>query len=252
MLKSILAKLTFLLLSIILFNPNAYALTAEQIVVKSYEAWRGNKSSIATMTMIITRPDRVETMSLKSWTKGDDLSLSKFIAPVKFKDQAVLVNNDSMWTYSPKSKRSIKISNSLKSKAWMGSDLSYDDISKSTASIAYYDYTILSTTIIDGKKVYIIQSIPKQDAPVVWGKEITAIREDFALVWKDFYDQSGEKIKRFEAVKIEIQDGLALIKHMKAYNLEKEGYTTEFITNDIVLNPAISDNFFTLNTLEKP
>ncbi len=229
----------------------AHSMDAKDIIDKSYEAWRGTKSSVANMTMVITRPDRVDTMTLKSWTKGDDLSISKFLAPAKFKGQAVLVNNDSMWTYSPKSKRSIKISNSLKSKSWMGSDLSYDDISKSKSALNDYDYKLIKEDVYKGQAVYIIESIPKKDAPVVWGKEITAIRKDFALVWKDFYDQSGKKIKRFEALDISVVDGQAIIKHMKAYNLEKEGYTTEFITNDIKLNESIADNFFTLNTLEK-
>lgn len=243
--------LYFLPLVFATLNSSLYAITAEEIVRKSYDAWRGTNSSIATMTMIITRPNRVDTMSLQSWTKGDDLSISKFTAPAKFKGQAILVNNDSMWTYSPKSKRSIKISNSLKSKSWMGSDLSYDDISKSTASIADYDYKIVKEDVYQGQNVYIIESIPKKDAPVVWGKEVTAIRKDYSLVWKDFYDQSGKKIRRFEALKTDIINGQPMIKHMKAYNLEKEGYSTEFITNDIQLNAEIADSFFTLSTLEK-
>ena len=124
-------------------------------------------------------------------------------------------------------------------------------ISKSKSSLEYYDYKLIKEDVYNGQQVYIIESTPKKNAPVVWGKEITAIRKDFALVWKDFYDQSGKKIKRFEAVDIGIIDGKAIIKHMKAYNLEKEGYTTEFITNDIQLNTNSPDNFFTLNTLEK-
>ena len=227
--------------------------TAVSIIEKSFELFRGKDSSHAQMTMSINRPNRNDVLSLESWTKGDKLSLSKFLLPAKFKGQGVLINNDSMWTYSAKSGRSIKISNSMKSQGWMGSDASYDDISKSTDTIFKYTHKILrQEKNVKGKTVYIIESIPNRDSAIVWGKEVTAIEVGtYAMQWKEFYDQAGKIVKRFDVLEIGAYKGKPYMKHFKITNLEKEGYTTELKTDSIVLDEPMSAEFFSINNLEK-
>lgn len=227
-----------------------------QLVKKSYDMWRGESSSKAKMTMQIIRPNREVNMTLESWSKGDSYSMAKFREPAKYKGQAILVDHDSMWTYSPKSRRSIKIASSLKSKAWMGSDMSYDDISVSIEMLNHYTFKMLPSETIDGNEVYIIEAIPLKDAPVVWGKEIYKIRKfDGAMLVKDFYDQSGVAVKRFQALKISYYQGdksRPLMSHMRVFNLEKEGHYTDFIMDEVEFNVPIDDKVFSLSNLSKP
>lgn len=228
-------------------------LTGKEIVNKSYDAWRGANSSEASMTMRVVRPNRTEEMSLTSWSKGDHLSMSKFTGPAKYKGQGVLVNNDSMWTYSSKSKRSMKIANSLKSQSWMGSDLSYDDVSRSKESVNFYEYKLLKTEEKDGRKYYHIEAVPLKDAPVVWGKEIWVIDDRFLLVKHEFYDQENKLVRLMECLEIaKTKSGMLYAKHIKVTNLEKEGYYTEFINNSLEFDIKIDNGFFSLTNLEKP
>ncbi|MDR2007918.1 MAG: outer membrane lipoprotein-sorting protein [Alphaproteobacteria bacterium] len=225
------------------------------IVKQAFSMWRGQESASSTMTMTITRPDRTESMTLQSWSMGDTKSVAKFVAPAKYKGQAILVIGDSMWTYSPKSRRSIKIASSLKSKPWMGSDMSYDDIAVSLESLSQYTYTVVSGTK-DNTPVYIITAIPFKDAPIVWGKEIYYIRKsDNAMLAKEFFDQAGNMIRRFDAIEIGFYNNdktKPIMKHMRVTNLEKEGWFTDFIIENTQFNIPLSDDIFSLANLERP
>ena len=251
-----LLKLSFLLLfvvNVLGIQSVKAELTGKEIVDKSYDAWRGANSSEASMTMRVVRPNRTEEMSLNSWSKGDNLSMSKFIAPAKYKGQGVLVNNDSMWTYSSKSKRSMKIANSLKSQSWMGSDLSYDDVSRSKESVDFYEYKLIKTENKGDRKHYYVEAVPLKDAPVVWGKEVWVIDDRFLLVKHEFYDQENKLVRVMECLEVaSTKKGQLYAKHIKVTNMEKEGYYTEFINNSLEFDVKVSDSFFSLTNLEKP
>lgn len=253
--KCIVLLFAIVISSFNLVAENTNAKSGYEIVKQSFNMWRGQESSSSTLTMRVVRPDRDESMSLKSLSLGDDKSISKFIAPAKYKGQAILVQGDSMWTYSPKSRRSIKISNSLKSKPWMGSDMSYDDISVSLDSLKQYTYNVKM-----GKKnndsIYIIEAIPFNNAPIVWGKEIYYIRiSDNAMLSKEFFDQSGVMIRRFDALEIGYYKGdkqKPIMSHMRVTNLEKDGYYTDFKIENTEFNLPISQDTFSLANLERP
>ena len=87
----------------------------------------------------------------------------------------------------------------MMSQSWMGSDLSNKDISKSTDIIDQYEHTLLDSREQDGHTVYVIQSVPLEDAAIVWGKEILSVRDDFVLLQQEFWDQDGVLVKSLQA-----------------------------------------------------
>ena len=79
---------------------NAVAESASDIVQKSDQAMRGD-SSYTESTMEIIRPDWTRSMTMKSWTKGTDLSLVLVTAPAKDKGSASLKRQREMWNWVP-------------------------------------------------------------------------------------------------------------------------------------------------------
>ena len=63
---------------------------ATQIVRDAVNHWRG-LSSYTVMTMVIHRPDWERTMTLESWSEGDDLSLVRVIQPKRDAGNATLL-----------------------------------------------------------------------------------------------------------------------------------------------------------------
>ncbi|RPH92941.1 MAG: hypothetical protein EHM68_16435, partial [Lysobacterales bacterium] len=53
---------------------------AAELVRRAMDHWRG-QSSRSLMTMTIHRPDWERTMTMESWSKGDELSLVRVIEP---------------------------------------------------------------------------------------------------------------------------------------------------------------------------
>ena len=100
---------------------------ASDIVRDAVNHWRG-LTSVTVMTMVIHRPDWERSMTIRAWTKGQDQSLVRVMEPKKDRGNGTLTDNDSMWTYSPKVNRVIKVPSSMMGQSWMGSDFSNKDV----------------------------------------------------------------------------------------------------------------------------
>ena len=87
------------------------------IVRDAINHWRG-LSSYTEMTMVIHRPDWERSMTMQAWTKGDDRSLVRVVEPKKDRGNGTLTDDNSMWSYSPKINRVIKVPSSM-----MGAEL---------------------------------------------------------------------------------------------------------------------------------
>ena len=174
---------------------------AKEIVRDALNHWRG-LSSQGAMTMTIHRPDWERSMSMESWTQGEKRSLVRVTAPRKDRGNGTLMDGPNMWTFSPKINRVIKVPSSMMSQSWMGSDFSNKDISRSDDIVEQYDHTLLSESQVDSHIAYEIQSIPHEDAAVVWGQEVLVVRSDNVLIEHHFYDQDGELVKSLQTLEI--------------------------------------------------
>ncbi|MEO1448772.1 MAG: outer membrane lipoprotein-sorting protein, partial [Bacteroidota bacterium] len=94
----IIALLGFLLVS---FGQRVQAQTATEIIAKAEEIRRGISSSEAQMSMTIVRPKWTRTMSMKSWSKGDDYSLVLITGPERDKGSATLKRGKEVWNWMP-------------------------------------------------------------------------------------------------------------------------------------------------------
>jgi len=115
----------FLTLSLLLLSFSAIADTGErnakEIVRDALNHWRGLTSQ-GEMTMTIHRPDWERSMSMQSWTQGEKRSLVRVTEPRKDRGNGTLMDDNNMWTFSPKVNRVIKVPSSMMSQSWMGSD----------------------------------------------------------------------------------------------------------------------------------
>ena len=89
--------------------------------------------------------------------------------PSRDAGNATLTIENNMWSFSPKVNRVIKMPSSMMSQSWMGSDFSNNDVTKSDDIIDEYEHTLIETVQQDGHYVYVIESIPNEDAAVVLG-----------------------------------------------------------------------------------
>ncbi|WP_238946729.1 outer membrane lipoprotein-sorting protein [Seongchinamella unica] len=229
----------------------AQEITPEDIIRNAMDHWRGTTSQ-GEMTMIIHRPDWERSMSMQVWTQGDKHSLVRVTAPVRDAGNGTLLLDNNMWTYSPKINRVIKVPSSMMNQSWMGSDLSNKDISKSTDIIDQYDHTLLDSREVDGHQAWVIQSIPLEEAAVVWGKEVWTIRDDYVMLEQQFWDQDGVLVKTFTTLEITVMDGRTVASRMRMQEVDKPDEWTEMRVESTRFNVELPANLFTLSNLRNP
>ncbi len=240
------------LCAVVVCSPaSVWAQDATQIVRDAWDHWRG-LTSYAEMTMTIHRPTWERTMSMRAWTEGSKKSLVRVTAPAKDRGNGTLMDNNNMWTYSPKVNRVIKVPSSMMGQSWMGSDFSNKDVSRADDVIEEYTHSVLGTEVVDGTTVYEIEAIPREDAAVVWGKEVLKIREDHVLLEQRFYDQDGELVQSMMATDIREMGGRMIAARQRMQKADTPDEWTEMVVGATEYDIEISGNLFTLSNLRNP
>jgi outer membrane lipoprotein-sorting protein len=243
-------RATVMLLMLLAATGRADEPDATQIVRDAIDHWRGI-SSFTEMTMVIHRPDWERSMTMQAWTKGDDRSLVRVVEPRKDRGNSTLTDKNSMWSFSPKINRVIKIPSSMMGQKWMGSDFSDKDIAK-VDIIDQYDHTILSIDEIDGIVVFEIQSVPHEDAAVVWGREVLRIRDDKVVIEHRFYDQDDVLVKKLETLEIGDMGGRTAAIRQRMGEVDAPEEWTEIQVLSVEYEIDIPDSMFTLSNLRNP
>lgn len=224
---------------------------AGAIVQNAFNYMRG-EASVSRVKMVIHRPDWERTMVLQVHTKGEEYSVFRIIEPAKDKGNGTLKKENDMWMYNPRVNRVIKLPPSMMSQSWQGSDFSNNDIAKSNTMIEDYTHEITGEETHEGKKVYVIRSLPKPKAPVVWGMLKLKIREDRIFLYEGFYDEDKNLVKEMFMKDIREMGGrlTAAVWLMKKAD-EKDKYTqVEYL--ELEYKESLPDSLFTLSSLRNP
>jgi outer membrane lipoprotein-sorting protein len=223
---------------------------ADALVENSFKYIRG-KASIATVIMTVHRPDWERKMTIKAWTRGKKDSLFYIQSPPKDHGNGTLKKSREMWMYNPKVNRVIKVPPSMMSQSWMGSDFSNNDLAKSDSFVNDYTHTIVGTETHESQKVYVIKSMPKPDAPVIWGMQMLKIREDLVWLSQEFFDEDLKAVKVMTTLDIQIMGGKRYPKIWRMREVDQEDRYTELSYSSLAFKSGLPDSLFTLTSLRK-
>jgi len=227
----------------------APTIDALDLVTNAIDLTRG-LSSYAEMTMLVKRPSWERSSSLIAWTRGRDDALIRFTAPAKDAGNALLKQGNKMWTFNPKLNRNIRLPNSMMSQSWAGSDFSYNDLSRSDKYLRHYDLTLVASEPGDDQWVHTIDAVPKEDAPVVWGKERMVIRDDYVMLELTYFDQDLEPLKQMTSLTVGEMGGRTIATSMRMVNLEESDSFTEIRYDDMDFDVELEDRLFTVFSLQ--
>jgi len=247
--KIIISSLTLLFFGTLV--PGAQARDAQALVEAGFNYIR-DKASVSIVEMTIHRPTWERKVTLKAWTLGEKDSLFTIIAPPKDNGNGTLKKGREMWMYNPKVNRVIKLPPSMMSQAWMGSDFSNNDLAKSATLVNAYTHTMNGTEIHEGKTVYIIKSIPKPDAPEVWGMQMLKIRDDNIFLEQAFFDEDLKLVKVLKFLEIQMIDGKL---YPNKWVMRKADETDKYTIVDhkmLTFKESLPASFFTLSNLKNP
>jgi len=224
---------------------------AKEIVQEANNLVMG-KTSQGTTTMTIERPTWTRTVSMKSWSKGNDYYMILITAPARDKGQVFLKRENDMWNWMPAISRMIKIPPSMMNQSWMGSDFTNDDLVKMNSIVEDYDHTILGEESVSEYDCYKIELMPKENAAVVWGKIIMWIAKNDSYQLKvQYFDedmvlvntQTGSNITQFGDRK--------LPAHMEMIPADKEGHKTILDTEAMEFDVDLPESFFSQQNMKR-
>lgn len=222
-----------------------------QLIKNALDNWRGS-SSYTRVTMTIHRPDWERDMSMESWTRGEDDALVRFTAPAKEAGNATLTLDNDMWIFNPRLNQILKLPASMMAQSWMGSDFSYNDLSKANDILTEYSHELTGSESRDGHTVYVIDALPKPEAATVWGKQVIRIRDDGVLLGEDYYDQDMKVVKSMTTDQVGPLDGrpYPLVMTMKKTAGTDEWTRIAFQSGRFDLD--LPDAIFTRSNLRNP
>lgn len=225
------------------------ATVAEDIVAAALDLTRGD-TSYTEMSMTISRPAWQRSSTLKAVTRGREDALIHFTAPAKDAGNGTLKKGDQMWTFTPKLGRTIRLPYSLMAQSWAGSDFSYNDLSRSDQILNHYDLELVSSDCVDAHWQHLIEAVPRDDAPVVWGKEAWLLREDAVILEQTFFDQDLQPLKRLQTLDIGELGGRVMPLRMRMGRLDAPDEWTELVYEVAKFDQDVPDSTFTLFALK--
>jgi outer membrane lipoprotein-sorting protein len=231
---------------------SAQELTASDIVRKADEKFNGEKSSYSVMSMTIIRPAWQRTIGIKSWSFGRDYALALITAPPKEAGQSFLKRGSEMWSWNPSISRLIKLPPSMMSQGWMGSDYTNDDILRESSVVNDYVHELTGEEVIEDRVCYKIRMTARENASIVWGKQVRWIdKKDFLVLKAELYDEDGSLVRTETGSDIKIMDGRAVTSRIELVPSDDPGNRTILEIQDIKFNIPVGEGFFSQQNMKK-
>ncbi len=221
------------------------------IIERSESNLRG-ASSEGTIEINIVRPTWERNITATTWSEGSDYSMVLINSPARDRGTVFLKREQEMWNYIPTINRQVKMPPSMMSQSWMGSDFNNDDLVRESSLVRDYTHTLVGREVIRGEECYVIESVPNDDAPVVWGKLTMHITVGHELQWQtDFYDEYGDLVQRMEGYDIAEFDGRKLPSRIRMTPMDVQGEYTEMIYQSLDFDVQFAANFFSTQNMKR-
>lgn len=156
---------------------------------------------------------------------------------------------DQRWIYVPSVDLIKPISADDKNSSFVGSDFSYEDVSGRHWSED--NHKLLSDDQVDGKAVYVMESIPAKPYKG-FAKRVSYIdKETYLPLKEEYFDDKGEMIRRLHADKIEVLSNIPTVTVRTMESIKKGSKTTvEF--SKITYDLGLKDDLFSERYLKNP
>ena len=177
--------------------------------------------------------------------KGNDKRIFRFTEPSSQAGIAVLsLPNDVMYLYMPAFGKERRISSSVKTQNFAGTDFSYDDMESKPYSEKY------TTKLLPAEAdVYVLELTPMSPKSAYSKLIVKVDKTNYYPVTMDYYDKGKKKIK--EAVYQFVKIGKYWnAKEIKMIDLKKN-HKTKMIMSDVKYDQGFSDDEFTVRKLKQ-
>lgn len=222
-------------------------LTADELLDNMLDNMRGGTLQ-ATMSMTVTRPDEENTYVIEVIGDGEERSLIRVVEPARDAGQAFLTEDDNLFLYNPRLRRTLRVPPSGRNDSFLGSDLNYNDIAGRAME---EDYEAEITA--QDADTFELTLTPKANAPTPYGKVVAYGRKsDFAPLEYLYYDQRDTAVRRINLMDYtETPEGLPFPQTLEIINLLEQGESTTLRYTNVDFDSDIPESCFSERALER-
>lgn len=198
------------------------------------------------MTMRLTsKTGKTRTLSVHTVRMGEARMIMWFTAPADDRGVAFLTiereSGDEMRMWLPSFKKMRRISTSKRGDSFMGSDLSFEDLT--SRNIDDYSHNLLGEEVINGEEYWLLENIPNADLRSSYSRIVSVVRKSDAQVSKElYYDRAGELIKE-RTVETGTFGAYSLPVRMVVRNVQKN-HSTELTFKNIEVDTGVKESLF--------
>jgi len=239
------------------------------VIMKASEGRELGDRMTARMTMVVKdAAGREKTRVVRAWSMdftAGRRSLMLFESPAEDRNTGLLsidyddgAKDDDQWLYLPSLSKSTRISGSGKSGSFLGSDLTYADMTQKDPT--NYEYKMIEqTTTVGGEECWLIEAIPKtkkeKDETGYEKTQVWVSKSKLMPLQVKAWVTAGRKTKQLKFGDIEKVDGTWTTKKLMVRTLNsanKPESTTVLTWADLKYNDAsVTEGDFSERRLEK-
>jgi len=208
------------------------------------------------LTMTLTnKQGKTRESSIRSITADDNTKqIIWFLSPPDDKGVAFLKiehdeGEDEMRLWLPAFQKVRRISSKKKADSFMGSDLSYEDMT--SRGLDEYTYTLEGEKTIDGTLCHVLVSTPNEGVTRTYGKFVSYVTkdDDILTLYEEAFDRTGSLLKK-RTTKYQQVGKYNLPVEMFVENVQTE-HSTRLTFSNIEVDQGVESDLFQEKNLKR-
>ena len=244
-------KITILLITII---STSYPQDG-MAIAKMVDERKAPQDIVSKTTMLLTNSKgktRTSTILSKS-INNSSKQILWFLNPADDKGVAFLKiehddKADEMRMWLPAFKKVRRISSSKKGDSFMGSDLSYEDMT--SRALDENNYKRLENDMIDGKECFVLEVVPNAEIKSTYSKHITWVEKETLIAIKEESYDLGGSLRKKKKFFFDSISGYDVINEIFVEDIQKN-HTTKLTMDDIKVDSDIDESLFQEKNLKR-
>lgn len=225
------------------FIQSAFAQSAEFIVDKADESRTFSYLSFKG-SMLVKDRFGTRAITMNSYSRGKEDMLMEFTS-VEEKGQKILRTQKEIYIYYPDAENLVRIQGAGMRDSMMGSDASYEDITRDKKTLDQYDAKLLGTE----EGFYKIELVAKKGSHPAYYKQIWWVnKKNYLLERGEYYSLSDKLLKKYTAIKSGAIDGRPYVVQFSLQNMLTKGTLTTVSLSE-GSTKALPSSKFSINNL---
>lgn len=246
----IIKKIIVLIMSSIMIAFAVYPDGGE--LIKKMDKVMASDTQKLTSKMVINTHRGSRTIETRSYTQGEDLSFTEYLAPAREAGIKMLKIGNDLWTYDPDADRTITISGHMLRQSINGSDLSYEDMMSDEKLNDDYQAKVIGEEVIFDRECWVLELNALTSDIAYPTRKLWIDKERYLPLRGEYYAKSGKLLKLMEIREVMQSNGRWFPREMlyqDVLNTKSKG--TSFIIESVEFNIDIPKYIFTKAALKK-